>query len=116
MADDIVSSEKSSRGTQQAVQTNEPGVSVDRRGAERIERIRNYCMPDEMNVKGPERGGRVVLGVAIGAFGMIGVVTAEQPVLGLSLGILLLILTAYLLVTAKTKKCPVKHVAQKQMH
>ena len=76
------------------------------------QRVADYCLPEERNVHGPERAGRVVAGVAVGAFGIIGVIAAERPILGASLGAILLIVTAYLLATAKTQKCPVKHVTR----
>lgn len=98
---------------------SDASVSQDSRNGERQRGISDavveYCVPDEANVKGPERAGRTVIGVGIGGFSITGVVAASRPVLGLGLTLLLLIVAAYLLVTAKTKKCPVKHVTSKQL-
>lgn len=82
----------------------------------RIEAVVDYCIPSERNVKGPERVGRTVIGIGIGGFGITGGLAATRPLIGTALTVTLLVVTAYLLVTAKTQKCPVKHMTKKQLN
>lgn len=75
----------------------------------------DYCVPSEKNVKSPERTGRAIIGVGIGGFSITGTLAATRPLVGVGVTVVLLVVVAYLLVTAKTQKCPVKHVSRKQL-
>lgn len=76
------------------------------------ESVVDACLPTEKNVKGPERTGRAIIGVGVGSFGIIGSLGVSQPVLAAALAVGVLVMTAYLLATAKTQKCPAKHLAK----
>ena len=68
-------------------------------------------VPEEPNLQGLERDARVLIGVLIGSFGIIGMIAATDPVLALALGVIASAVTLYLLATAKTAKDPIKVVA-----
>jgi hypothetical protein len=74
--------------------------------------VADYCLPSERNVSGPERRVRGILGVGIGGFAVVGALAATRPVVGATLAFALLGAAAYLLATAKTRKCPVTHIAR----
>lgn len=76
------------------------------------ETVVDYCLPSERNVSGPERRVRGILGIGIGGFSVVGALAATRPVVGAALSFVLLGAAAYLLATAKTRKCPATHIAR----
>lgn len=69
----------------------------------RYHSVHDAVMPPEPNVNGIECGSRALVGAVFGAFGILGVIAAENPVLGVALGMLLLVFAAYMLATAKSQ-------------